>query len=56
MNKPAPSTIKSLFELHRAGEYRTLLERTRALLETHPDELVLHSLSGSACLELEDLE
>ena len=56
MNKPAQSTIKSLFELYRAGDYRTLLERTRDLLETHPDELVLHSLIGSACLELRDYD
>ena len=34
MTKPEPSTIKSLFELYRGGEYRTLLERTRTLLET----------------------
>ena len=35
MNKPDPSIIKSLFELHRAGDYRTLLKRTHTLLETH---------------------
>ena len=56
MTKIEPSTIKSLFELHRAGEYRTLLERTRSLLETWPDELPLHSLAGSACLELQDYD
>ena len=56
MTKIEPSTIKSLFELHRAGEYRTLLERTRALLETWPDELPLHSLAGSACLELQEYD
>ena len=56
MNKLAQSTIKSLFELYRSGDYRTLLERTRALLETNPDELVLHSLTGSACLELHDYD
>ena len=56
MSKIEQATIKSLFELHRAGDYRTLLERTRSLLETHPDELVLHSLTGSAYLELEDFE
>ena len=56
MTKIDSSTIKSLFELHRAGDYRTLLERTRALLEINPDELALHSLSGSACLELEEYD
>ncbi len=56
MNKLAQSTIKSLFELYRSGDYRTLLERTRSLLETNPDELALHSLSGSACLELEEYD
>ena len=56
MSKVDQSTIKSLFELHRAGDYRTLLERTRALLEINPDELALHSLSGSACLELEEYD
>ena len=56
MSKVDQSTIKSLFELHRAGDYQTLLERTRALLEINPDELALHSLSGSACLELEEYD
>lgn len=56
MNRLEQSTIKSLFRLHRAGDYRTLLERTRALLEEHPDELPLLSLAGSACLELQDYE
>ena len=56
MNKPPQSTIKSLFELYRDGDYRTLLERTRSLLEAHPDELSLHSLAGSAFLELHDYE
>ena len=51
MSKVDQSTIKSLFELYRTGDYRALLERTRALLEINPDELALHSLSGSACLE-----
>ena len=56
MNKIEQATIKSLFELHRAGDYGTLLERTRALLEAWPDELSLHSLTGSACLELHDYD
>ena len=56
MNKPEPPVIKSLFDLYRAGEYRTLLERAQALLESHPDEPALHSLSGAACLELEDFD
>ena len=56
MNKPDPATIKSLFDLYRAGEYRTLLERAQALLETWPDEPALHSLAGSACLELQDYD
>ena len=42
--------------MYRAGDYGTLLERTRALLETNPDELTLHSLAGAACLELEDYD
>ncbi len=54
MNKPDPITIKSLFDLYRAGEYRTLLERAQALLETAPEEAVLHSLTGAAALELND--
>ena len=56
MTSPDSSIIKSLFKLYRAGDYRALLERTRSLLATHPDELALHSLSGSAYLELEDFE
>ena len=56
MTKIDSSTIKSLFELQRAGDYQTLLERTRSLLEINPDELALHSLSGSACLELEEYD
>ena len=56
MTKIDSSTIKSLFELYRAGDYRALLERTRSLLEINPDELALHSLSGSACLELEEYD
>ena len=54
MTKPDPATIKSLFDLYRAGEYRTLLEQAQALLETWPDEPALHSLAGSACLEMQD--
>ena len=56
MNKPDPATIKSLFDLYRAGEYRTLLERAESLLETWPDEPALHSLAGSACLEMQDYD
>ena len=56
MNKPEPSVIKSLFDLYRAGEYRTLLEQAQALLETWPDEPALHSLAGSACLEMQDYD
>ena len=56
MNRLEQSTIKSLFELHRTGDYRTLLERTRTLLETWPDEIALLSLTGSACLELRDYD
>ena len=54
MTKPDPAIIKSLFDLYRAGEYRTLLEQAQALLETWPDEPALHSLAGSACLEMQD--
>lgn len=56
MNKLDPATIKSLFDLYRAGEYRTLLERAQALLDTWPDEPALHSLAGSACLEMQDYD
>ena len=56
MSRIEQSTIKSLFELYRAGDYETLAQRTRSLLETYPDELALHSLSGSACLELEEYD
>ena len=56
MNKLEPSVIKPLFDLYRAGEYRTLLERARALLQTWPEEPVLHSLAGAAALELHDYE
>ena len=56
MTKIDPATTKSLFDLYRAGEYRTLLEQARALLESHPDEPALHSLSGAAYLELEDFD
>ncbi|MCY3752102.1 MAG: sulfotransferase [Gammaproteobacteria bacterium] len=56
MTKPDPATIKSLFDLYRAGEYRTLLERAESLLETWPDEPALHSLAGSACLEMQDYD
>ena len=56
MTKPDPATIKPLFDLYRAGEYRTLLEQAQALLETWPDEPALHSLAGSACLEIQDYD
>ena len=54
MTKPDPATIKPLFDLYRAGEYRTLLEQAQALLKTWPDEPALHSLAGSALLEMQD--
>ena len=56
MNKPDPATIKPLFDLYRAGEYQTLLEQAQALLKTWPDEPALHSLAGSACLEMQDYD
>ena len=56
MTRPDPATIKSLFDLYRTGEYRTLLERAESLLETWPDEPALHSLAGSACHELQDYD
>ena len=46
------STTQSLFELYRAGEFGSLAEQVRGLLPSHPDQLVLHSLLGAACLEL----
>ena len=46
------STTQSLFELYRAGEFESLAEQVRGLLPSHPDQLVLHSLLGAACLEL----
>ena len=56
MSRIEQSTVNSLFELYRAGNYEILAERTRSLLEAHPEELVLHSLTGSACLELQDYD
>ena len=56
MTKPDPATIKSLFDLYRAGEYRTLLEQAQTLLQTWPDEPALYSLAGSACLEMQDYD
>ena len=56
MNKPDPATIKPLFDLYRAGDYRALLEQAQALLKTWPDEPALHSLAGSACLEMQDYD
>lgn len=56
MTKPDPVTIKSLFDLYRAGDYRALLEQAQALLKTWPDEPALHSLAGSACLEMQDYD
>ena len=44
MTKIDPATIKSLFDLYRAGDYRALLEQAQALLKTWPDEPALHSL------------
>ena len=52
MNKIDGSTTKSLFELYRAGNFKKLAERARSLLVSHPQELVLYSLLGAACLEL----
>ena len=52
MNTLDVSTTQSLFELYRAGEFESLAERVRVLLPSHPDQLVLHSLLGAACLEL----
>ena len=46
------STTRSLFELYRAGEFESLAEEVRGLLPSHPDQLILHSLLGAACLEL----
>lgn len=48
------STTRSLFELYRAGEFESLAAQVRGLLPSHPDQLVLHSLLGAACLELGD--
>ena len=52
MSRLDPAAVKSLFELNRRGDFKTLEEQTRALLARHPEELVLLSLLGSACLEL----
>lgn len=48
------ATTQSLFELYRAGEFESLAEQVRDLLRLHPEQLVLHSLLGAACLELGD--
>ncbi len=52
MSRLDPAAVKSLFELNRRGDFKTLEEQARALLARHPEELVLLSLLGSACLEL----
>ncbi len=41
-----------LFDLYRAGEFESLAKQVRGMLASHPDQLVLHSLLGAACLEL----
>lgn len=56
MNKIERSTVTTLFELYKGGDFKTLAERARSLLVSHPDEWVLHSLLGSACLELEEYD
>ncbi len=56
MSSIDPATSRSLFELYRAGAFRKLAERTRSLLVDHPHELLLHTLLGAACLELEDYD
>ena len=56
MNQPAPPTLKPLFDLYRSGAYQTLLEQAQTLLESWPEEPALHSLAGSASLELQDYE
>lgn len=52
MSRLDPAAVKSLFELNRRGDFKTLEEQARALLARHPEELVLLSLLGTACLEL----
>ena len=52
MSRLDPAAVKSLFELNRRGDFKTLEEQARALLTRHPEELVLLSLLGAACLEL----
>lgn len=46
--------MDALFALYRERDFGALAARVRVLLDTHPDELVLHSLLGSACFELDD--
>lgn len=52
MSRLDPAAVKSLFELNRRGDFKTLEEQARTLLARHPEELVLLSLLGAACLEL----
>lgn len=52
MSRLDPAAVKSLFELNRRGDFKTLEEQARVLLARHPEELVLLSLLGTACLEL----
>lgn len=52
MSRLDPAAVKSLFELNRRGDFKTLEEQARGLLARHPEELVLLSLLGAACLEL----
>ena len=56
MSKLDQAVVKSLFELYKGGDFKTLAERAGSLLVSHPGELVLHSLLGSACLELEEYD
>ena len=50
------TTVESLFELYRGGDLQNLINRAKALLASHPEELVLHSLLGAAYLDLEDYD
>jgi len=52
MSRIKQAVVDSLLVLYQAGDYRTLAGRIRQLLESYPDELILHSLLGASLFEL----
>lgn len=56
LNKIDPSVLSTLWALYRNGDFETLAARATSLIQSYPDELVLYTLLGSACMELGDYE